>query len=87
VIWLDLIENPHFVRLPERVFVLLEIFLRHGVDVLVGTIACTFCDVTAHFQIPIRIIRVQDRERHAPVALQILIFLAALGGVFPESLA
>ncbi len=62
-------------------FVLIQIFLRHFVDVRVRAARRTLAHATAHFEVSVRIVGIGDRHGHAAVTLQVLVLLPPHRGV------
>ena len=55
--------------------------------VVIRAIRGAFDDLATHFQIAVRIIRINHLERNSPVGLQVFVFLASDSGVENDVLA
>src|SRR5262245_43380514 len=79
--WADFVHYTHFARLTKRVLVLTQIFLRHLIDVGVGPLLGDLHHFAANFEIPVRIVGINNCHGYARVSADVTVLLAALGGV------
>src|SRR5579862_2845774 len=80
----DLVNDPLLAGLGEGVFVLVQIFLGHLIDMLGGAILRRLADLAANFQEAIGIVGIDERDRDARVALHVLVLQSADSGVHPN---
>jgi hypothetical protein len=81
------VEDADFAGLAVGILIDAEIFLGHLVDVSAGALFGDLDDAAADFKIAVRIFRIDEGERDAGIAANILVFLTALGGVENDVLA
>src|SRR2546429_7059085 len=68
----DLYEHADFAGLAVRVRVLAEVLLGERIDVRVGALLRHLGHASADLDVPVRIVRVLDRERHPRVSPEVL---------------
>src|SRR5574337_36879 len=76
----DLVEDADLARPTVRVLVLAQVLLGQRVDVRVGPGLGDVGDPAPELHVAIRIIRVDDGERHGRVAPEVLVLEPAFGG-------
>src|SRR4051812_6363320 len=84
---LDLVEHSHFAGLAKRVFIFIEILLRHLVDVGVSALFSNFFYSPANLDIAVRVLRIHDGEGNTRFAAHIAVLLAAFRRVEDDVLA
>src|SRR3984893_5978662 len=72
----DLEDHSYFAGLSKRIFILIQIFLRHFINVRVRSARRTFAHTTTDFKVSIRIVGIGDRHGHTTITLQVLVLLS-----------
>src|SRR5215470_19938810 len=83
----DLVYDAYLARLTVGVLVLAEIFLRHLIDVSVGSLFADLGNLTAYFEVAIWIIGIDDSKSDTRIAAHVTVLLAALSRVENHVLA
>src|SRR5215469_6101645 len=83
----NLVYNTHLAGLPVGIFVLAEIFLRHLIDVSVGTLFGDLGNLTAYFEVAIGIIGIDDSQSDTRIAAHVAVLLATFSRVENHVLA
>src|ERR1700693_3414750 len=71
----DLEDHSYLAGLSKRIFILIQIFLRHFVNVRIRAARRTFAHTTTDFEVSIRIVGIDDRQGHTTITLQVLVLL------------
>src|SRR5712691_10659454 len=80
----DLYEHADFAGLAVRVRVLAEVLLGERIDVRVGALLRHLGHASADLDVPVRIVRVLDRERHLRILPEVLFLHPAARRVTPH---
>src|SRR6266513_310481 len=77
VFGLDFVKHPNLVRFAPRIPILADIFLCHLIYVLIGVLLGYLINASAHFEIPVRVIGILNRESYSAVAFHVFVLASA----------
>src|SRR5262245_3821986 len=81
---LNLDDQAHFARLTIRIHVLVEVLLRHLVDVRVGALVGDADHPSLNRHVAVRVVGIRNRQRDARIALEVVRLHAPLRRVHDE---
>jgi hypothetical protein len=81
VLWPDLVEHTHLRGLAKRIFIFVQVLLRHLVDVGIGALFCDFNHLPSNFKVAVWIVWIDDGHSYARIAPNVAILLSPFGGV------